>query len=169
MTTGSILLAISLLMLVGLYLARPFLVPEAAFSDPSAIEQARQQLHTQKEALLAEIKQLDFDHETGVIPAEVYARQRPQLMQQAAALLQHIDRLPDADVDEAIEAAVAHLRQAVVVNEKYEGEAAAAPPATVHASPASPTSTVNFCAQCGQRIDPGDKFCAQCGRQLITA
>ncbi|HEX6384000.1 MAG TPA: zinc ribbon domain-containing protein [Anaerolineae bacterium] len=153
MTTGSILLGLALLILVALFLARPFL------RRPVAGERRRsasyQTLLARKEALLQQIRELDFDHETGKIPNELYQPQRMQLVSQAAALLQQLDEMavktgPAAspDVDAQIEAAVARLR--------------------TRPSPAATASNGSggYCPQCGRPTDAGDKFCAACGHKL---
>lgn len=155
MTTGSILLGLALLILIALFVARPFL------QRPAGNERRRsssyQALATRKEALLEQIRELDFDQETGKIANELYQLQRARLVSQAAALLQQLDdvvtpadpRLP-ADVDEQIEAAVARLRTQP------------APAATAS------NGSGGYCPQCGRPTDAGDKFCAACGHQLPT-
>ena len=155
MTTGSILLGLALLILIALFVARPFL------QRPAGNERRRsssyQALATRKEALLEQIRELDFDQETGKIANELYQLQRARLVSQAAALLQQLDdvvtpadpSLP-ADVDEQIEAAVARLRTRP------------APAATAS------NGSGGYCPQCGRPTDAGDKFCAACGHQLPT-
>ena len=147
MTTGSILLATALLFLVGVYVFRPILAPT---HQPLPTTQ-RDTLLIQKEALLNEIKALDFDFETGQMPEESYQRERYKLIQQAADTLRQLDQLPaETDsVDEQIEAAIAALR----------GIKPAVKSANSHARPAT-------CTKCSQPISTGDKFCRNCGEKL---
>ena len=145
MTIGSILLAIALLIVLLLFLLRPFLTPSTT-SEPMTSEQ---KLLFQKEKLLDQIRALDFDQNTGKIPAEIYQAQRSHLIHEAALVLQQLDSQAadptdiEAAIEAAIETAVAHLRQA---SSNGKGE---------------------FCPQCGRPIDPDDKFCATCGHQLV--
>jgi hypothetical protein len=147
MTIGSILLGLALLIVVGLILSKPLLtaVPQSTQSLDK-----RRQLELEKEAFLAEIHTLDFDHETGNIPPDVYELQRTQLKNEAAAVLREMDELPAAenDIQAQIEAAVLLRRH--------------------HHAPSS-NGHAGFCTQCGQPLDAGDKFCARCGQPLRVA
>ncbi|MBK8985659.1 MAG: zinc ribbon domain-containing protein [Chloroflexi bacterium] len=161
MTTGSILIGLALLILVGLLIAQPLLMPEERQSRRS--RSRRQMLLAQKEALLEEVRALDFDYETGKIPAEVYEPQRADLVALAADVLKQLDilsTLPDVETavtqlhqspTDDIEQAIARLRR--------------------QPKPAEPTNgKAHFCPQCGHPVDAGDKFCAVCGHQLaVTA
>lgn len=147
MAIGSILLGLALLIVVGLFLARPLLI---AKPQPTKHLTRRQQLEQEKEAYLSEIQALDFDYETGNIPTEVYEQQRAQLVQEAAAILKELDNLPaeDGDVFAQIEAAVAERR---------------------HQHAISSNGQASFCTQCGHPLDAGDKFCSRCGQaQQVT-
>ena len=144
MAIGSILLGLSLLILVTLFLARPLLSTKPQQTTSS---DRRLQLEQEKESYLNEIHALDFDHETGKIPTDVYEQQRAQLLNEAAAVLKALDEMPDAggDVHSQIEAAVADRR---------------------HGHTISSNGQAGFCTQCGQPLDLGDKFCAGCGQPL---
>ena len=144
MTIGSILLGLSLLIIVSLFLARPLL---SAKPQPNTSSDTRLQLEQEKESYLNEIHALDFDHETGKIPTDVYEQQRAQLLIEAAAVLKALDEMPaaDGDVYSQIEAAVAERRHGHVVSSNGQG---------------------GYCTQCGQPLDLGDKFCAGCGQPL---
>ena len=153
MTTGSILLGLALLILIALFVARPFLARPAG--DERRRSSSYQVLAARKEALLAQIRELDFDQETGKIPNELYQLKRAQLVSQAAALLQQLDEVATtaevhltADVNEQIEAAVARLRTR------------SAPTAT------SGNGSGGYCPQCGRPTDADDKFCVACGHKL---
>ena len=168
MAIGSILLGVALLVLVGLFVARPFLRAQ----DGEAVLTEKQLLLEEKEHLLDQIQALDFDHETGKIPAELHELQRAQLMEQATAVLQAIDTLggelpptpaPDddtaVDVDIEIEAAIARMR-------RQSGQKTAPPVTTTPATTAAANGRTRFCPQCGTPTDPGDRFCAHCGHNL---
>lgn len=103
MTTGSILIGIALLLIVGLFVARPFLVP----SPPPEIISERERLEAEKEALLARIRALDFDAETDKQAEEEWQGEREFLMQKATEVLRQLEEAEDTD--EAIEAAIAKI------------------------------------------------------------
>lgn len=152
MTTGSILLGLALLILIALFVARPLLQRPANDERRASSLVA---LTARKEALLRQIRELDFDHETGKIANELYEPQRAQLVAQAAALLQQMDEASATaadpippDVDAQIEAAVARLRTRP------------SPAAT------STNGSGGYCPQCGHPTDAGDRFCAACGHKL---
>jgi hypothetical protein len=164
MATGSILLGLALLILVVLVLLHPFLKAQQAEGLTRY-----EQLQATKEMLLGEIRILDFDHDTGKLPTDVYETQRQALVAEAARVMQQIDALPapagtdDPDVDERIEAAIAALRQPgpAAKKGKKKKKAKTAVPVT------SATATNGrFCTECGQPVRSSDKFCASCGHKL---
>ncbi|NCF64621.1 MAG: zinc-ribbon domain-containing protein [Chloroflexi bacterium] len=148
MTIGSILLGLALLIVVALFLAKPLLTakPQSTHSLDR-----RRQLEQRKQALLAEIQAVDFDHETGKIPTDVYELQRTQLMHEAAEVLREMDELP-ASTDDAISAQI----EAAVLERRHH-----------HAQ--SSNGQAGFCTQCGQGLDLNDKFCARCGQAVRVA
>lgn len=89
MITGSLLLAIALLILVLLFVAKPFIQPPPTPHAPTT----REQLTAQKEALLAQIRALDFDAETGKLTPADHTAERELLLQQATTILKQLDAL----------------------------------------------------------------------------
>ena len=151
MTIGSILLGMALFILVALYLARPFLKREIIADHPAT---ERERLLNEKEAILEQIQQLDFDAQTNKIPPEVHQSQRDELVAQAAQILQALDELDahPSPMDADIEAAVARIRKrdtAVSVS-----------------APISSNGKGSYCSQCGSPTDATDKFCINCGHKL---
>lgn len=103
---------------------------------------------TYETALLA-LRDLEFDHQLGVVADEDYDILHAQLLAQAAAALEKSEREADEDVAARIEAAVRERR---TVRQ---------PAAQQHrATPA------RFCPQCGNAVDAGDHFCTNCGTSL---
>lgn len=153
------MLALALVLVVMLILSRPFLVHPDQLVRPAKKQKALHKLVREKDAILDEIRDLDFDHDTGKIPTEVYEPQRAFLMAQAAELLKTIDerkqrrKKPRPSVAQEIETAVAQLRNSTPAPQPK----------------AAPTNGLaKFCPECGQRVDPGDKFCTACGQPLRT-
>ena len=139
MINGSLLLILALFIIVGLYVARPFLLPRGRTRPLTE----RQALLAEKEALLARVQALDFDHETGKQDETVYKMERRLLMEEAGEILRRLDGINEGgeDIGAQIAAAVAKIRQAA----------------------GSPKS---FCPKCGEKSTPEDKFCAYCGENL---
>jgi hypothetical protein len=137
----------------------------------------RKSLTLQKEAVLTEIRTLDFDYETGKVREDEYRPQREAYMEEAADLLMRLDALdekflesdtapvaesqPEMKYDE-IEAAIARRRaQAAPASPPPQ-----AAPTQEAAVAASQVTRASFCPQCGEAADAGDRFCAYCGHQL---
>lgn len=170
-------MAFALLVVVGLYVLRPiFWAPQPAARKRAVSQRAA--LEAEKEAILEQIRHLDFDFETGTILEAEHQLQRQQLVAAAAAVLQELDALAPAapaaggEVDE-IELAIAQRRsERAAVDIEAAVAARRARPQAV-ASPARPSNGSGeqaagrtFCPQCGQAIVSGDRFCAYCGHQL---
>jgi rRNA maturation endonuclease Nob1 len=146
-TIGSIFLGLALLLLLFLFLVRPFM------KAPPEVEAVtkRQELETRKDAVLEAIRALDFDHDTGKMPDQEYEQQRSALMAEAAVTLKALDELPAATVDDdvyaQIEAAISRIK---------------AQRTQIDGLPA------RFCTNCGQVLDSGDNFCARCGQPVFA-
>ena len=134
MTTGSLLFSLALLLLVGVYIARPFLLPAARAPQPTQ----RQRLLARQEALLAQIQALDFDVETGKVLPEDHHLEREHMLHEAAEVMAELEATAATPAHEAIEASVRALRQ------------------LGHTCPhcgAAVGSTAKFCATCGKPLD----------------
>ena len=173
MTIGSIFLGLALLVLVGLFISRPLIRPDARSKPRLTRHQA---LTAQKEAVLAQIRSLDFDYDTGKLTDADYHKTREEFMVTAEDIFRQLDELeegseepqplddapiagPTSDLESEIEAAVA----------RHRAQPPAAAPATNLTQPAVSNGKSKFCPECGQPIDPDDKFCANCGHKLLKA
>lgn len=94
-------------------------------------------------AVLLALRDLESDHDLGVVNDEDYARLRLKMMAQAASALETGQQVKAEQVSADIEAAVRARRQ--------QSQERHAP---------------RFCSQCGRSIDRGDRFCAGCGSSL---
>jgi rRNA maturation endonuclease Nob1 len=146
-TIGSILFGLAILILLFLFLIRPFI---KASPETETISK-RQELTGKKEAVLEAIRILDFDHDTGKMPDKEYEQQRSALMTEAVATLKALDQLPatsaNDDVYAQIEMAVSRIK---------------AQRAQTMDSPAQ------FCTNCGQALESNDNFCARCGHPVYA-
>lgn len=85
----AILIGLVLLAAIAYYVSRPLMTPRRASSDVTAIAT----LEIQRDAIYAQIRELDMDHATGKTNEEDYQRIRAELVAQAAAILKQIDTL----------------------------------------------------------------------------
>lgn len=167
LTLGSILVGAALLVLVLLYLARPFVIAEdeATRLDREEVDS----LMLRREALLRQIRELDDDLEAAKVAPELYQRNRPRLVMQAALLTQQLDAhgysaapapAPE-DLDAQIEAAVRQRRAPEQVDADIEAAIRSARARTNGAA-------TGFCPRCGRRVEADERFCPKCGYNLVS-
>lgn len=172
LTIGSLLLGGALVLIVVLFLARPFAADEDAEKRRS--REAVDALLLRKESLLREIRELDDDYEAGKVAPEMYRHNRPQLLKQAALVMKQLDEhgysdvaeIP-ADVDARIEAAVRRARSPQQIDDQIEVAVRQTRARTAAPSVAPAADSLRFCPSCGRPVEPDDRFCPKCGRNLI--
>ena len=106
-------------------------------------------LAKRREAILAALRDLDFDHGVGKVAEEDYGPLRQVLLAEAADVVSLLDEEQakvEADLDARIEAEVLSVRQ-ILRAERDD----------------------NVCPTCGRPFSPGDLFCAGCGARLSAA
>lgn len=137
---------------------------------PAAVELAEEALPTadplvelqaQRDSIYQAIRELRFDFQVGKVSEADYKVFDSTLRGNAAAVLQQIALLKQAEadpvLDASLEAEIAALRH---VNGSGPGPMT---PAAVAVGEAA----LNFCPSCGQRLQAGNRFCGNCGAQLI--
>ncbi|MDI6769020.1 MAG: zinc ribbon domain-containing protein [Anaerolineales bacterium] len=154
MDIGVIFLLLALLILVALFVARPFMqrAPAPQMDDAHIVSA----LLVERDRILNALQEIDFDYTLGKIPAEDYPVQRANLLQRGAAILRQLDALSPLTsplavmgegegkeaTDEDLEALIAKRRASL--KDKAAG----------------------FCPKCGRPIFSSDSFCPQCGYAL---
>lgn len=119
MDLGSILLSLALFLLVAAFIARP-LLDRASTANTSAAP--ADDLIAQREAILIELRDLDFDHETGKVSDDDYTTQRARLVAKGVEILKALAAVSKtgqafsapASLDDEIENAVAARRKGKV-------------------------------------------------------
>ena len=102
-------------------------------------------LQRKKDVVLANIQDLDFEHECGKLSEEDYQRIRSELTTEVGGVYTEIDRIEsDQDLDALIRTGVAARRKK-----------------TPKKAPALKT-----CRDCGHESSAKNKFCAECGAKL---
>ncbi len=153
MDFGSLLLIIALLVFVVVYITRPLNAGHASLV--SQREHHHSELLAERDRLMDALLELDFDHDLGKIPADIYSSQRADLVQRGADVLRQLDEFsrPTAGAevdsqpaspaqDDPLEAMIAARRQS------KKGRA---------------SMKASFCHSCGAKLLPTDRFCPKCG------
>ena len=128
MDIGSILLLLALLVLIGLFIARPLIDRETVVVSPQEDQQEHEisTLLAERDRILTALNELDFDHALGKIPEQQYPAQRAILLQQGADVLRKLDEYdqgaPANDIEARIEEAIAERRAISVGQEETAPE-----------------------------------------------
>jgi rubrerythrin len=179
MDIGAIFLLFATLILVGLFVSRPFLEKESSPAARNAqgdekTEHERSHYLAEHERILTALQELDFDNALGKIPEEEYPAQRAALMRRGADVLKMLDTLqpeaPTRSVEDRLEAAIAARR---LEGNRTSGvtTAAAASEDDLEELIASrrqerEENAAGFCARCGKPVQKSDRFCPKCGAPL---
>jgi hypothetical protein len=181
MDIGSLFLLLALLVLIGLFIARPLLDREAVAVTPEEDlrEHELSTLLAERDRVLTALEELDFDNALGKIPQKDYPGQRERLLTRGAEILRKLDELDgdesDADIERRIEAAIAERR---TISDQGEAEVEGQPITVmtdvddvVEVQLAARRRTrqdksAGFCPQCGRPVQKSDRFCPKCGNAL---
>jgi hypothetical protein len=188
MDIGSVFLILALMILVGLFIGRPFFERQGT-ANTSAISAGGQEDH-EHSALLAErdrilnaLQELDFDHVLGKIPDEDYPAQRAQLLQRGAEVLRKLDawqaETVGQEAEERLEAAIAARRadarlagdspdRPAYQNGRKQTAAVMIPDDDLETMLAERRKVRQgkaggFCPKCGAPLQKADRFCPKCG------
>jgi len=175
MYIGTFFLLLALLILIAVFVSRPFLErqPSATLQE----EHAASSLLAERDRILTALQELDFDHALGKIPAEDYPLQRSSLLQRGAAILRHLDALTPSpspasgrgeSAEDRLEAAIAtRLADATTESASATGTTDEDLEALIAKRRASlKDKAAGFCPKCGRPIWSSDSFCPQCGYAL---
>ncbi len=187
MDIGSIFLILALLILVALFISRPFFEGSTVSADALTNQEEHDysSLLAERDRILNALQELDFDHVLGKIPDEDYPSQRALLLQKGTEVLKKLDEIQSPgttdgrdDLDVRIEEAIARRRADVA----WVGGEAAPQAVAVAAPPIDPDDDIEvllanrrrqqkeklggFCPQCGGTVRKSDRFCPKCGAGL---
>src|SRR5688572_21574444 len=164
MEISAIFLVLAVLTLVGMYLYAPFTarIPRVRQNESHEVSA----LKAERDRVIDSIRELDFDHSLGKIPAEDYPVQRAALLQKGADVLRKLDELAPAatlarDAELRIEKAAAasrmdpSLKTEQVLDEEIESMIATR--RKKHKG-----RSAGFCPKCGRPVLISDKFCPAC-------
>ena len=120
------------------------------------------------EQTLLALRDLDFDHQLGVVAESDYQQIRASLMVEAAEAYEQTT--PDeGDLDQLIEKAVSDRRQNIGNgHDRCANCGADLEPAYIFCA-ACGLHARSTCPECNQPYEQGDTFCTSCGAQLAIA
>ena len=161
MTIGALLVGIALLALVVSLVLRPL-----SRHDRLDVLTPERNSPPRLEPILAALRDLDFDHQTGKVSEEDYVPARAALLAQAAQAMAEgsgsslEDELEERgnqgrrrlDLGAAPARTCAHCRGGLLPGDRFC--ARCGKPQT------------NACPSCGRTVDAEDRYCVECGRQL---
>ena len=179
MDIGAIFLLLALLILVVLFVARPFMEHPSRGVTAEAHELSS--LRAERDRLLNDLQELDFDQALGKIPVGDYPKMRADLLKRGAAVLGQLDALIPSPsplgrgewgegdhAEDRLEAAIAARRAGTALasastdaDKDEEIEAAIAARRA-----ARKDKTAGFCPKCGKPVLQSDRFCFYCGKPL---
>lgn len=158
MEIPSILIGLLLFSVSVAYVILPFQQKQQKTSSPL---KHPDDLPVQREAVLAALRDLDFDFKTGKIGEEDYQPLRAQLLAEAA---QHIE--VEKQGDEQLEQMI-RSRRKINGQENKCLHCEAPLQAGQHFCSKCGTEINNvLCPSCGKKIQSGDLFCSSCGNQI---
>ncbi len=147
MDIGSVLLGLALLALIAFAVARPFMEKTAADEQPAG---SADQLLGERDRVLTQLRDLDFDQAMGKINQEDYAALRAQLVVAGVAILKQLDALgvsgeqPATATDPALAAGAQAVAPAASPADEIE---AAVAQRRARRSPARPPAPVKAAAR----------------------
>ena len=192
MDLGSIFLVLALLIVVILFISRPFFelktVPENTLVNQEGQDVSA--LLAERDQVLDALQELDFDHALGKIPEEEYPAQRKFLLDRGTKILRELDAHQDTgtsaqesanDVDARLEAAIAARRADVRIDatsaltpEPQQSQSAMIEDADddlefmiANRRRNRNDKAAGFCPKCGGTVQKSDQFCPKCGTTLV--
>jgi len=185
MDIGAVLLILAVILLISIFISRPFfdLKPAQALvhsQESDEIDHQRSSLLAEYDQILSAIQELEFDHTLGKIPSEEFPQQRTSLLQSAAEILRQLDnvqeKVPQATVEDRIEAAITARRAAAAgLSSVTSGgsemptheEDEALETLIAMRRGAHQVQAGGFCPRCGRPVQKSDRFCPKCGAPCL--
>lgn len=155
MDPSSIFLILALLILVVIIVARPF--SERSLSRLYHSDQELSALLAERERILEALTELDFDHNLGKVPQEIFPSQRADLVRRGAEVLRKLDIHQEAAVESQPAANPSEgNKETSGLDDELENLIAAR-------RKSREGGAASFCRNCGDPLSADDRFCSNCG------
>lgn len=122
---------------------------------------ANTQQKGQREAILAALRDLDFDFKTGKVGEEDYQPLRTQLLAEAALYIE-----AEKKEDEQLEAMIRARRNVQQQGLKCQHCESPVEAGQHFCSKCGSAVNNELCPSCGKKIQAGDLFCSSCGNKI---
>jgi len=155
METGAILVVAAILIFVIGFIIQPLLDDDNKNQTKSNDNVSH--LLAERDRLMDAILELDFDHDIGKVPENVFEEHRADLSSRTINVMKELE---DAgiSIDEASEKENKQSDRVALddIEQMIEARRAAQ----------SKTKGEKFCSECGTKNQKGDNFCTSCGNAL---
>jgi len=153
MELQALILLIGIIILVSVFIARPFV--HLARPEPKSVTESA--IKAKHERILSSLRELEFDHSLGKIPEEDYSEQRTELIQEGVMAMKQMDSetldsprfLPTQPVQDDKVLSDDEIEELITKRRSSRRE-----------------QTIGFCPECGKAVLSSDYFCSSCGRSL---
>ncbi len=166
MDFGAIFLLFVVSLAIALFIAWPFISNWHARSRGG---QEVSSLLAERDRLLAEIQELDFDKSLGKITPEEYPQERKALLQKGTEVLRRLDALTpsswlEKQVEQNISISLPGSPETQVDTPQFTDDDLEIMIANRRV--ARKAKTAGFCPRCGKPLFESDLFCASCGEPV---
>ncbi len=158
MDIGSILILLAVLLLVALFLSQPFFEQGKMATNTTS---DYFNLVAERERLLDQIQELDFDYDLNKISDKDYRRARKPLIQKAANIMREIDTIEAEKGIEKTPPSEEVLRRSPRKTEQDDIEAL-----ITSRRRKLGEKKKGFCPHCGHTVNKSDQYCVHCGERL---
>ncbi len=167
MDLGSLFLIFALLILVGLFISKPF------FEHGAAVVSQRERTYStilaEHDRILNALKDLESDYALGKIPDGIYPKQRQYLLLRGAELLKQLDEMREETGSNGSErvnnAFTATVEEAVIPVAEIPGDDHLEE-MIAERKRSKTGKAIGFCPQCGSPVQESDLFCSKCGAKI---
>jgi hypothetical protein len=159
MELGAIFLLLGVVVIVVLFVTQPF---SRHWRNKAQNSQAVSALLTERERILSDLMDLDFDKEIGKIPIEEYSNLRAILIQKGSDILRKLDEIRAVESSshkKSLETKADEEHTDLLSDEDLED-------LITKRRQTRQQKTAGFCSNCGKPIYQSDQFCPSCGQKL---
>jgi len=162
MEISSIFFILAVLVVVGMYLYAPFTVRSIRLRAGESQEASG--LRAELDRVVDSLRELDFDHSLGKVPAEDYPSQRAALLQKGADVMRRLDEIESIPFTQDAKSRIERAASAPAKMDRLEDDEVESMIAARRREHKG--RSAGFCPRCGRPVLVSDKFCPACGKSL---